>query len=192
MTMRASEAMDQEDEEDIGEDEWHLPADVNGGGFALPPTDETPSEDKAATAASDDSAWRVALNTHKAGMQGLDKERINRIILEATRGSRFYENEMKKEEQVQHRVERQRAQLSTLSRADRALARQEADAFMAQAEEKRDLTRLVVHVDMDMFYAAVEMLDKPWLKDKPMAVGSMGMMVRRFTLLCPLCPQTKY
>ena len=31
-------------------------------------------------------------------------------------------------------------------------------------------------MDMDMFYAAVEMRDQPDLVDKPMAVGGMGML----------------
>ena len=35
---------------------------------------------------------------------------------------------------------------------------------------------MIVHVDMDMFYAAVEMRDQPDLVDKPMAVGGMGML----------------
>ena len=33
-----------------------------------------------------------------------------------------------------------------------------------------------MHVDMDMFYAAVEMRDDPRLQDIPMAVGGMGML----------------
>ena len=39
---------------------------------------------------------RMELNDHKAGMVGLDKEKINQIILEASKGSRYYENELKK------------------------------------------------------------------------------------------------
>ena len=46
-------------------------------------------------------------------------------------------------------------------------------------EASRDLTRTIVHLDMDMFYAAVEMRDDPTLRDKPMAVGGIGMLVRR-------------
>jgi DNA polymerase kappa len=33
-----------------------------------------------------------------------------------------------------------------------------------------------MHIDMDMFYVACEILDKPELKDKPCAVGSMSMI----------------
>lgn len=55
---------------------------------------------------------------------------------------------------------------------------------MALAQERsRDLSRVIVHVDMDAFYAAVEMRDRPELKDQPMAVGSMSMLVSIFTLL---------
>lgn len=50
--------------------------------------------------------------------------------------------------------------------------------MVAKLEESRDLTRVIVHVDMDAFYAAVETKDCPELKDKPMAVGSMSMLVR--------------
>lgn len=49
--------------------------------------------------------------------------------------------------------------------------------MVAELEKSRDLTRVIVHVDMDAFYAAVEMRDCPDLKDKPMAVGSMSMLV---------------
>lgn len=35
----------------------------------------------------------------------------------------------------------------------------------------RDLTQHIVHVDCDAFYAAVELLDRPELKDLPFAVG---------------------
>lgn len=47
----------------------------------------------------------------------------------------------------------------------------------SELERSRDLSRVIVHVDMDAFYAAVEMRDCPELKDKPMAVGSMSMLV---------------
>ena len=37
-------------------------------------------------------------------------------------------------------------------------------------EAQRDLTQIVVHVDMDAFYAGVEVLDNPDLEGKPFAV----------------------
>jgi nucleotidyltransferase/DNA polymerase involved in DNA repair len=34
-----------------------------------------------------------------------------------------------------------------------------------------DVSRTWVHIDMDMFYAAIEIRDRPDLEDKPVAVG---------------------
>ncbi|KAJ3583094.1 hypothetical protein NHX12_034475, partial [Muraenolepis orangiensis] len=52
----------------------------------------------------------------------------------------------------------------------------EVERMMHELDMRRDLRRVIVHVDMDAFYAAVEMRDCPELKDKPMAVGSMSML----------------
>lgn len=38
-------------------------------------------------------------------------------------------------------------------------------------EAQRDLTQIIVHVDMDAFYANVEVLDNPSLRGKPFAVS---------------------
>lgn len=49
--------------------------------------------------------------------------------------------------------------------------------MISQLCASRDLTQSIVHVDMDAFYAAVAMRDNPSLRDKPMAVGGIGMLV---------------
>lgn len=43
--------------------------------------------------------------------------------------------------------------------------------------KNRDLSKTIVHIDMDAFYASVEERDNPELKNKPMAVGGIGMLV---------------
>ena len=40
-----------------------------------------------------------------------------------------------------------------------------------------DSTRKIIHVDMDAFYAAVEMRDNEDLKDKPLAIGDKNMIM---------------
>ena len=57
------------------------------------------------------------------------------------------------------------------------------EKMIAGLELSRELSRVIVHVDMDAFYAAVEMRDCPELKDKPMAVGSTSMLVRTLCLV---------
>lgn len=46
-----------------------------------------------------------------------------------------------------------------------------ADRLLAELELSRDLTQHIVHLDCDAFFAAVELLDRPELKDIPFAVG---------------------
>ncbi|EJW77734.1 hypothetical protein WUBG_11357, partial [Wuchereria bancrofti] len=55
-------------------------------------------------------------------------------------------------------------------------AQAEMDALVDLLEKERDLSRHAVHVDMDAFYAAVEMRDDPSLRSIPMAVGSNSML----------------
>ena len=69
----------------------------------------------------------MSLNCNKAGMAGLDKEKINQIIESASKGSKFY----KKKQEDQARIDGQVAELKlSLSRLRPDLiqnARKEAD-----------------------------------------------------------------
>ncbi|XP_007941547.1 DNA polymerase kappa [Orycteropus afer afer] len=151
----------------------------------------------------DDLLLRVGLNDNKAGMEGLDKEKINKIIMEATKGSRFYGNELKKEKQVNQRIENMMQQKAQITSQQLKKAQLQVDRFAMELEQSRDLNNTIVHIDMDAFYAAVEMRDNPELKNKPIAVGSMSMLstsnyhARRFGVRAAmpgfiakrLCPQ---
>ncbi|XP_027970391.1 DNA polymerase kappa [Eumetopias jubatus] len=151
----------------------------------------------------DDFLLRVGLNDNKAGMEGLDKEKINKIIMEATKGSRFYGNELKKEKQVNQRIENMMQQKAQITSQQLREAQLQVDRFAMELEQSRDLNNTIVHIDMDAFYAAVEMRDNPELKDKPIAVGSRTMLstsnyyARRFGVRAAmpgfiakrLCPQ---
>lgn len=130
----------------------------------------------AASAKAEGILSRMALNDNKAGMEGLDRDKINAIILEASKGSRFYENELKRDQQVNQRIEKMMQQKSSIKEEQLKKAHLKIEKMAAEMEKHRDLSRVIVHVDMDAFYAAVEMRDCPDLKDKPMAVGSMSML----------------
>uniref|UniRef100_A0A8D0A2V6 DNA polymerase kappa n=1 Tax=Sander lucioperca TaxID=283035 RepID=A0A8D0A2V6_SANLU len=119
---------------------------------------------------------RMALNDNKAGMEGLDRDKINKIIMESSKGSRFYENELKREQQVNQRIEKMMLQKAQITEQQLKKAQAEVERMATELERSRDLSRVIVHVDMDAFYAAVEIRDCPELKDKPMAVGSMSML----------------
>uniref|UniRef100_A0A8C8EPU3 DNA polymerase kappa n=1 Tax=Oncorhynchus tshawytscha TaxID=74940 RepID=A0A8C8EPU3_ONCTS len=118
----------------------------------------------------------MALNDNKAGMEGLNRDKINKIIMESSKGSRFYENELKKEQQVNQRIERMMLQKAHITEQQLSKAQAQVEKMTSDLERGRDLSRVIVHVDMDAFYAAVETRDCPDLMDKPMAVGSMSML----------------
>ncbi|NXQ27914.1 POLK polymerase, partial [Alaudala cheleensis] len=119
---------------------------------------------------------RMGLNDNKAGMQGLDKEKINKIIMEATKGSKFYENELKKDQQVNQRIEKMMQLKEKITAQQLLKAQLQVDKLVTELEQSRNLSSTIVHIDMDAFYAAVEMRDNPELKEKPIAVGSMSML----------------
>lgn len=58
-----------------------------------------------------------------------------------------------------------------LDKLDLTHERLSADRLIAELEVSRDLTQHIIHIDCDAFYAAVELLDRPELKDVPFAVG---------------------
>ncbi|NXN06779.1 POLK polymerase, partial [Indicator maculatus] len=125
---------------------------------------------------SDGVLLRMGLNDNKAGMEGLDKEKINKIIMKATKGSRFYENELKKDQQVNQRIEKMMHLKEKITTQQLLKAQLQVDKLVTELEQSRNLSNTIVHIDMDAFYAAVEMRDNPELKEKPIAVGSMSML----------------
>ncbi|NXL39244.1 POLK polymerase, partial [Glaucidium brasilianum] len=134
------------------------------------------TEEVGNSSCSDGVLLRMGLNDNKAGMQGLDKEKINKIIMEATKGSRFYENELKKDQQVNQRIEKMMQLKEKITTQQLLKAQLQVDKLVIELEQSRNLSSTIVHIDMDAFYAAVEMRDRPELKEKPVAVGSMSML----------------
>ncbi|XP_047946395.1 DNA polymerase kappa isoform X2 [Salvia hispanica] len=121
-------------------------------------------------------SYNTVYTNAKAGMEGVDKEKVQRVVYEMSKGSKYFEHEEKKEAYMKHKIESFRAQLAKLTDSDLSHHRKIADRKIAGLEATRDLSRIWLHVDMDAFYAAVETLSNPSLKGKPMAVGSMSML----------------
>ncbi|KAK3035721.1 hypothetical protein RJ639_033423, partial [Escallonia herrerae] len=121
-------------------------------------------------------SYHTVFTNAKAGMEGVDKEKVQRIVYEMSKGSKFFENEERKEADMRQKIDNMRDRCAKLTAADIAHYQKAADNRILELESTRDLSRLWLHVDMDAFYAAVETLSNPLLRGKPMAVGSMSMI----------------
>ncbi|KAJ1024651.1 hypothetical protein NDA13_004578 [Ustilago tritici] len=117
----------------------------------------------------------------KAGL-AKDQDEINRIIYQVSKGSKFFENERNKDAQTTERIN------ALLARRDQKLLQvppaspewlaieHKIQDMATQLENSRDLSRTILHTDIDMFYAAVELARDPSLKGKCFGVGS-GLLV---------------
>ncbi|XP_021717127.1 DNA polymerase kappa-like isoform X2 [Chenopodium quinoa] len=121
-------------------------------------------------------SYHTVYTNAKAGMDGVDKEKVQRIVYEMSKGSKYFENEERKEALMRQRTDNMRERLGKLSNTDIAHYQKIAERRITELEATRDLSRIWLHVDMDAFYAAVETLSNPSLKGKPMAVGGMSMI----------------
>lgn len=100
-----------------------------------------------------------------------NRSKVSEIIYNASKGSKFFNNEESRDKNLTVKIERILAKKKQLEKLDLASDRRKADDYIAELELSRDLSQVVVHIDCDAFYAAVEELDRPELKEVPFSVG---------------------
>ena len=158
-----------------------------------------PAAQTAATAVERAKALYVFSN-EKGGMKGIDTEAINRIILETSGNSSYAAKQLKQDAkarppsdhlplfrlrtsvlffappQVDESVLQMRRKLAALDAGARRVSRDEAQRRTDALERSRRMDRVCMVIDFDMFYAAVELRDRPELRELPVAVGGPGMI----------------
>lgn len=97
--------------------------------------------------------------------------KVSEIIYNASKGSKYFNREEVRDKVLTQKIEQILKRKLQLENKDLTRDMRNADRFVAELELSRDLTQHVVHVDCDAFYAAVEQLERPELKDVPFAVG---------------------
>nr|QDO16285.1 DNA polymerase kappa [Lingulodinium polyedra] len=121
----------------------------------------------------------TGVTANKAGM-GADKELVSRFVYERCKSSKYTQRQEDLDAKQQARAEAMAAELRALDArmtpAEHLVEEQKATAELRALEAKRDLSRTHCVVDMDMFYAAVELRDRPDLVQRPVAVGGLGMI----------------
>ncbi|GAW21178.1 hypothetical protein ANO14919_106960 [Xylariales sp. No.14919] len=107
----------------------------------------------------------------KAGQDSVDQSKVSEIIYNASKGSKFFNREEERDKILTQKIEQILTKKRRLEKLDLTRESRAADQLISELEASRDLTQRIVHIDCDAFYAAVEQLDRPELKDVPFAVG---------------------
>ncbi|KAJ6443084.1 DNA-directed polymerase kappa [Purpureocillium lavendulum] len=108
----------------------------------------------------------------KAGQDKVDQSKVSEVIYNASKGSKFFRREEERDKILTKKIEQILQRKHELDKRDLTHDQRHADRLIAELEVARDLTQHVVHIDCDAFYAAVEQLERPELKDVPFAVGA--------------------
>lgn len=130
------------------------------------------------TAASNRTSTNAAGHflASKAGMQNVDKQHVAKVVEEMSKGSKYYDNAQKRDEQLQLRIDKIKAQVAATSSSELRAFAAAMGSFAARVETERCLNRVWAVVDQDAFYALCEQRANPSLAGKAFAVGGMGML----------------
>ena len=124
------------------------------------------------------SEYYLSVNS-KAGLEKIDHKKVHQIIQENSKHTEFFKSEEEKLEAVKEKVAKYKERVE-LTKKDPLLwnkLQANVNRKIKNIKKERDLTRTWIHVDMDAFYAAVEMRDDPSLCDKPLAIGDKNMIM---------------
>eukprot|EP01032_Pedospumella_encystans_P020263 gene20263-23022_t len=132
-----------------------------------------------ATATSEGHKYAHLYNysgSNKAGMDGMDKDKQAQIIYEMSKDSAYFKRAAKLDAEADAKVQGLKKTLHEVKGPLEEKLRKDVQRMVLDLEPRRSFKRVCCVLDMDMFYAAVEIRDKPHLKDLPVAVGGMTMI----------------
>ena len=105
------------------------------------------SEEKAEDKASKGPGLALmSLNDHKAGMEGLDKAKIDAIIKECSEGSKFYLAKKKAQERIDLQVAKMAKARARLTHQEIGRAEREMDQLAKVMKEQNTWSRVSIRV----------------------------------------------
>ena len=117
-----------------------------------------------------DTAFIPGFINHKAGMAGVDQERVKAVVKELTRGGQHHREESRKDANTEESIAKMKEMYASLSATRIREIEGSVRCRIGEMEAQRDLSRTWIHVDMDAFFAACHTLERPELASVPMAV----------------------
>mmetsp|Transcript_67627 Transcript_67627/g.149752 ORF Transcript_67627/g.149752 Transcript_67627/m.149752 type:complete len:625 (-) Transcript_67627:34-1908(-) len=121
----------------------------------------------------------TGISANKAGM-GADRKLVADFVYQKSKNSQYTQHQLDLDAKQKARAEAVAAEIrvteSRMSEIELASEKRKMELALGELEKHRDLSRTHCVVDMDMFYAAVEIRDQPDLATKPVAIGGLGMI----------------
>jgi DNA polymerase kappa len=111
---------------------------------------------------------------NKAGMDEnleVSKSQQQKILASNNQNSAYIKHAMKLDKRTDERIAALLSRRKLLKSHDLNVARTRTNKKFEALEQKRSFGRHIVCLDMDAFYANVEIRDRPELADKPVSVG---------------------
>ncbi|GAB5360157.1 hypothetical protein AAMO2058_000603500 [Amorphochlora amoebiformis] len=114
----------------------------------------------------------------KAGMSGVDKVRVAKVVEEMTKGTPFYQNQLKRAETQEKRLQTALKGIRDLEPGEWRRIETYVNHCVKRLEDRKlhSSNRTYAVVDMDAFFAKVEERDNPSLRGIPFAVGGKSMI----------------
>ena len=152
-----------------------------GGG---PPASYRVSASSSSSSSSNAAASALLISaSDKAGMGGIDRDRINAILLRESGDSAFMVRQRRNDERANARIDGMRRRLAERDggggvgvgwRAE--LIRSEIDPLLRRCRSRRRPLSTCAVVDMDGFFISCHILGDPHLADVPACVGGRSMI----------------
>ena len=150
--------------------------------FDFPKQAEEVIDNVSSTATKTASALMVAASA-KAGMEDIDRERINAILLRESGNSSFMERQRKMDENSNKRIKEMKQRLAekdsnaTTNRNWRSeMERSDIDPQIENYKSQRRPLSTCVVIDMDSFFISCHILNQPHLAHIPACVGGTSMI----------------
>ncbi|KAL7552403.1 hypothetical protein ACHAWF_015638 [Thalassiosira exigua] len=143
------------------------------------PSGPPPSSERAAAKAA--SALLISASD-KAGMAGVDRERVNAILLRASGDSAFMRRQRQMDDKANGRMEEMKRRIERKGAEDdagdwrRELERSAIEPVLRRYRRRRNPASTCVVVDMDGFFISCHVLDHPHLARVPACVGGTSMI----------------
>jgi DNA polymerase kappa len=120
---------------------------------------------------SGDFSHLFHFGANKAGMESTDASRRAEIIYNSSKDSDYFKRAARLADKQHAKSQEAAKQIVAMTPAELAVCRKRYEACALEYDSRRNLTRICCVIDMDMFFAAVEIRDAPHLADKPVSGG---------------------